>query len=312
MPGITVYSDVVLSLRIVAAAGLRGRSSRKTERSQNQGGFSSVNMLWEHSLREYDLGFIPMLPAQWAGIEGLFEITSAGTFGFLMQDPKDGDVTASQGVMQPYSVALKVNVGAPGLGYGMPTYRLGKTYSFAGTSRTYTRRVSRPMSTAVATRNGTPLVIGAAPGNATFDVDTGTVTFVADASQAMASIATGATTVLTFATSVGIVAAMSVGERVFLSGVTGSAAAVLNGASHEITAKAGSTLTVNTVTTGLSGAAGTAYKYPQATDALGWSGGFYVPVHFASDDLNWNLMRSGNPNDRLTAGQGIVLQEIRE
>lgn len=32
------------------------------------------------SLRKYDLGFVPMLPAQWAAIEGLHEVTEGGAY----------------------------------------------------------------------------------------------------------------------------------------------------------------------------------------------------------------------------------------
>jgi uncharacterized protein (TIGR02217 family) len=46
--------------------------------------------------------------------------------------------------------------------------------------------------------------------------------------------------------------------------------------------------------------------------ALTWSGRFYVPVHFQSDDLDWDLIAPGGYDQRFLAGPSVVLQEIRE
>lgn len=46
--------------------------------------------------------------------------------------------------------------------------------------------------------------------------------------------------------------------------------------------------------------------------ALVWSGRFYVPVHFQSDDLDWDLIAPGGYDQRFLAGPSVVLQEIRE
>ena len=45
---------------------------------------------------------------------------------------------------------------------------------------------------------------------------------------------------------------------------------------------------------------------------LAWTGSFYVPVHFQDDSIDWDLVRSGNAQDRLIAGPAVVLKEIRE
>lgn len=310
MQRIEVMDDVILPQPLIAAAGLTGRTKRKNDRAQNQGGFGAVNVIWNNSLREYDIGFIAMRPAAWSRIEGLFELTDAGAYAFLLEDPKDYAAAGGEGLMQPFTTA---NVGTLGQGYGVPAYRLAKLYGAAGTTRTYARRISRPKPTVVYTRNGTPLVVGLAPGNISLNADDiGNIAFVPDATQAIASITPGATTVFNFADGAGMVAAMSVGQRMFVTGVTGSAAAALNGLSHAVTAKGATSIAVSTVTTGLSGAGGAASKYPQSTDVLAWSGGFYVPVHFASDDLDWEMVLGGKPQDRLTAGRSILLQEIRE
>lgn len=46
--------------------------------------------------------------------------------------------------------------------------------------------------------------------------------------------------------------------------------------------------------------------------ALIWSGRFYVPVHFQSDDLDWDLIAPGGYDQRFLAGPQVILQEIRE
>lgn len=46
--------------------------------------------------------------------------------------------------------------------------------------------------------------------------------------------------------------------------------------------------------------------------ALTWSGRFYVPVHFQSDNLDWDLIAPGGYDQRFLAGPSVVLQEIRE
>lgn len=46
--------------------------------------------------------------------------------------------------------------------------------------------------------------------------------------------------------------------------------------------------------------------------ALQWSGRFYVPVHFQSDDLDWDLVVAGGYDQRFLAGPSVVLSEIRE
>lgn len=304
---ITIFDDTILPPSVIKA-DVRGSSVRQNERVVVQGGYQTVNVIWWNSLRKFEFGFVPMLPDEWAILEGLFEVTAGGAYGFLMQDPKDSKVALGQGELMAYN---GVALGPSGVGYGEPSYQLMRVYSVIGSPRKTARRITRPRF-ATATRNGTPLTAGAGAGNISLNTQTGIVTFVADSSQAVSSIATGADTVVNFSGGAGIVADLDVGERVYLAGLAGSAAAALNGMSHEITAKGASSLTIDTVTTGLAATGGTAYKYPQADDVLEWSGNFYVPVHFDNDNLDWDMLRSGTFDDRLVGASGVVLMEVRE
>jgi uncharacterized protein (TIGR02217 family) len=293
---------------VVMSAGVRGKSRRFNTRTTNQGGFSEAVPNWVQSLRQYDIGFVPMRVDVWQTLFGLFEATWGGAYGFLMEDPTDSFIPLANGVMMPFAQSL---VGNGGAGYGLPTYYLGKRYTSIGSAVTSDRKITRPKGTIAIYRNGSPITIGAAPGNATINADTGLVTFVADQTQAVTTVTTGASSVINFASGVGIVAAMSVGQRVYLSGLTGTGASRLNGLSHQITAKGATSLTVSTDTTGFTASGGTAGLYPQSTEPLTLSGSFYVPVQFASDEIEWEMVISGDRDARYL-GSSLMLQEIRE
>lgn len=309
MASITVYTDVIMPASLLAA-GVRGKNIRRNTRTAARNGRMQINVDADITQRQFEFGLVPLTLAQWQALEGLHEVTDGGAVGFLLQDPKDSAAAVGEGLLQGYTTAL---VGTIGMGYGVPSYRLHKRYTALGSSRTKDRRISRPIGTPAITRAGSPVTYGAAAGNVALDTTTGTATFVADTSQAMSSITVGATTELNFASGIPVVAAFSVGQRVYVSGVTGTAAAALNGQSHAITAKGATSLTVSTVTTGLAvTVAGTAAKYPQSTEAMAWSGGFCVPVHFQGDEIDWDIVRGGPYDGRLVAGPNVVLVEVIE
>lgn len=311
MTSLVVLSDVTLP-EIVLAAGVRGRQIRKNQRTETVSGEVSVNIDWDQTLREFEVGYVPMLPGAWQAIEGLHEVTDGGAYGFLMLDPKDSSVPVGSGLLRAWNAGFPV--GTIGQGFGEPSYQLFRRITSVGSTRTKDRKITRPL-TPVILRNGSPVTVGASPGNMAIDATTGQVTFVPDVTQGISSITAGATTVITFASNSGVYAASSAGQRVYLSGVSGSAASALNGRSHAISAKSASspyTLTLNTATTGLTATGGTAARYPQVADALTWSGRFYVPVHFANDALDWELLRGGPADGRLISGPSVVLREVLE
>lgn len=312
MTAITVLSDVTLPEEVMSA-GVRGRQIRKNERTQTISGSVEVNVQWDYTLREFEIGYMPMLPAAWSAIEALFEVTDGGAYGLLMFDPKDSAVAAAHGKLISYNGGFPM--GSMGTGYGEPALHLFKRYTSIGSAQYRDRPIGRPLSPVIL-RGGSPVTVGVAAGNISLDSATGKVTFVADASQAIQAVTVGASTVLDFAANTGVYAALAVGQRVYLSGITGTAASLLNGKSHSITAKSAGgppyTLTISTATTGLTATSGTAFKYPQASETLTWSGRFYVPVHFANDELDWEILRSGPAETRLVAGPSVRLMQILE
>lgn len=304
---IIVFSDVILPASVIAA-GVRGRQRRRTSRASTQGGHMQANVLWSRTLRQYEIGYIPMLAAQWLAIEGLHEVTEGGAYGFLLVDPKDSSATHTDGMLYPSMAGALA--GTSGTGYGVPSYKLHKRYTSSGSTRTKDRSVTRPKSVIEIKRGGSTVTLGAGPGQASVDYDTGTVTFVADSSSTVTAITAGASTQVTLTAALSGVA---IGERLYLSGIGGADAALLNGLSHAITGISSNTYTLSTNTAGKTlTVAGSGYAYPQSTETLTWQGDFYVPVHFAGDEIDWELVRSGPASGRLIAGPSVLLDEVRE
>jgi len=306
---IVVKSDVIMD-ECVFLAGASGMRTRQNDRTANQGGYETVNAVRDVTLSTYSFGAKPMDIDAWSEVEGVYEDTDAGTFGFLIKDPIHQSVTVADGGLQGYM--LGVQYGVSGFGNGTPTYVLGQFFKPQSTTRRRFTPRTRPIGTPSVFRGGSPVTVGVAAGNIAFSAAPVFVTFVADTSQALTSITTGASTVLNFADGTGMVAATSIGQRVYVTGVSGTAATTLNSIAHVVTAKGATSLTVSTVTTGLSGTGGTAAKYPQADEALTAAFSFYVPVHFASDNLEFDIVLPGDVEDRIVAGPNVTLIEVRE
>jgi hypothetical protein len=310
MSGIVVLDDVILDECVFLASGA-GRQSRQNDRTANQGGFATVNVVRDVTLRQFMLGVKAMPVAEWKEIEGVYEITDAGAYGFLVKDPKDQIVSESEGALQGYMSG--VEFGTPGFGNGTPNYGLRKLYKAKSSTRTRGRPITRPNGTPAIERGGTPVTYGVAAGNAALSTAPVYVTFVADASQNVSSVTVGATTQVTLAAAL---SGLVIGGRLWLQDLTGADAALLNNKSHAITNITGGSSNIYTLSTNTAGktitAAGTGKKYPQPDEALTWSGAFYVPVQFANDDMDWDLVRPGDIDERLVTGMSVTLIEIRE
>ena len=209
---ITVYADVILPNNIISA-GARGKQVRNNNRTLASNGTQQVNVNWARTLRQYELGVVPLSVAQWQTLEGLFEVTEGGAFGFLMQDPKDTKALITEGVATSLTST---------------TIQIYKTYTSAGSTRTKNRKITRPIA------------VG-------FDIKVSGVS-------------------------------LTVTTQYTLNAATG------------------------VVTIASAPAAGT----------ITWSGNFYVPVHFASDEIDWELVRSGPADTRLMAGPSVTVMEVAE
>lgn len=310
MSGIVVYSDVIIPYSVLRA-GATGKLKRKNDRSVNQAGYATVNAVMDETLKDYVLGVKPMLLADWQRVRGAYEVTDAGTYGMLLEDPTDSKVSASEGVLVGYMAG--VEFGTVGRGNGTPLYGLRKVYTAFLSTRTKAVKITRPKGVPEILRGGTPVVVGAGAGNISLSSGPVYVTFVADASRTVSAVTVGATTQVTLSSAIpGFV----VGGRLWLQDLTGADAALLNNLSHEITAITGGGLNVYTLATNTAGktitAAGTGKKYPQPDETLTWSGDYYVPVQFANDEMDWDFLLHGVYDRRLIAGPSVPLIEIRE
>lgn len=303
---IEVLADVILSERAIMA-GVSGSLTRQNARGANLAGYATANAVRDQTIRQYEIGTKPMKTAYWAEIEGIYEITDAGAFGFLMLDPKDQVVTV--GGLQGYM--LGVEIGVPGFGNGGPLYGLRQMKKSASSSRTKARVVTRPKEAPAMLRGGTPVIVGAGAGQVSLSAAPVFVSFAPDVTRTVDSVTVGATTQVNLSAAI---AGLIVGGRLWLQGLTGTDAALLNNLSHEITGIASDVYTLATNTAGktISATGGAAHKYPQPDEALTWTGTFYVPVQFADDEMNWDMLRPGHFEDRLVAGNSIRLLEVRE
>jgi len=127
---ITIYTDVIVPNALLSA-GARGRIVRNNTRVQTSNGRQTINVNWARSLRQFELGFVPMTVDQWASAQALFEATEGGATGMLMADPSDQSVKITEGVATLVSGTV---------------YQLHKRYTAAGSSRTKDRKITRPIA----------------------------------------------------------------------------------------------------------------------------------------------------------------------
>jgi hypothetical protein len=143
---ITVFSDVVLPNSIISS-GVRGKNIRRNDRVQTDSGQQAINIGWTSTLRQFEIGIVPMRVEQWQAIETLHEITEGGAYGFLMEDPKDSIV--ANGIVKDEGGKLY----------------LFKRYTEARSGRMKDRKITRPRLDTITTSAGTPVL--AADGSVT-------------------------------------------------------------------------------------------------------------------------------------------------
>jgi uncharacterized protein (TIGR02217 family) len=295
------------------ARNVRRTRITRTEIVEFGNGFEQRNKDATQKRRRWDLGFAVRTESDYAEINHWSEALDGPFTGFRMRDPADYQTTASAGAALPQGVLCPLAgvsgswepVGTPGVGYGAKYYQLQAKYA-RGNAAHY-RSIRKPRSNPTITRGVSSVTYGVAAGNVAADLTNGVVTFVADSSVAIASHTPGASHVFTTATDLSLI----VGERIFISGVTGTGADTLNDMSHEITVKSGSgpyTWTIGTTTAGLTTASGTVYKYPQASEALVWSGEFDNAVRFLDDEIADEIMQRNGDNLLLRMPQIVVIE----
>ena len=261
--------------RVGAGAIRTIKRSVETIRQFNRRRISNVN--GAQAWREYSFAMPAIGTAEFALLEAHYlACTTAHQFRF--EDFED-------------YICLQANgfLGKAAAGTGMPTYQLHKRYVTG--SLIEWRAIRKPKASGnTIYRNSSPATAGASAGNYALDSTTGIVTWVADGSQSVSSHAVGASHQVTLS---GAIAGLAIGGKLYLSGVTGTAASTLNGLAHTITNIVSATYTLSVGTAGLTATSGTGFKYPQPTDTLAWAGAFDVPVAYEADlQLQHQALRS--------------------
>jgi uncharacterized protein (TIGR02217 family) len=131
---IAVFGDVILTASDIKSE-VKGRVIRKNERVRTASGQESINIVWDRSMREYDIGIKPMLRASWEKVQTIFEITDGGARGFLILDP--ADQTAGEGGR------------VASLSGSVVTYQLYKRYEHVASARYKDRKITRPLASSI-------------------------------------------------------------------------------------------------------------------------------------------------------------------
>lgn len=226
----------------------------------------------------------------------------------LLEDPTNASVDATDGALQGYMSG--VENGFAGFGNGCPTY--GFRQIFASGSYSTAQARTRLNGTQTITRNGSPVTAGVAAGNIAISAGPSYVTFVPDATRTVSSVTVGATTQVTLSSAIS--GLLTTTGKLWLQGLTGTDAALLNGKAHTITNIAGAvyTLATNTAGKAITAGAGQGHKYPQPDDVLRWAGRFYFPAQFRADTIDWDLVVAGPMSGRMVSIPQTFIDEVRE
>ena len=281
------------------AVGAEGGAGFLTQIAATLSGYEQRNIAWTIERRSFVVSLINRDLTEIQDVAALMLVAKGQANGFRFKDFLDYTATIAEGIL------------GTGVGTGLPTYQMKKRYAWG--TYTHDRSTTKPISPATVERNASPVVIGASPlsaGNATIDYTTGILTFTADASASVTAVTVGATTQITLSSDL---IPLSVAEKLYLSGLTGTVATTLNGLAHTITQiQSGNVYVISTSTVGLAyTSGGTGYAYPQAGETLKWSGEFDVPVRFNFDRMRAAIILGGPTAQRLATWDQIELLEIR-
>ncbi len=269
-------------------------------------GAKKSNIEWATGLHSFDFTHGVMDQTQHDSILNFFHAIQGRGNQFRVKDYSDYSTDINTGILVPVSAGGVV--GTVGAGYGVIGYAVAKLYS-SGVLATYRLLQKLVSGTTVFYRNGAPIIIGGGPGSiVSVDVTTGQVNFVPDQTKGISAHTVGAAHQLTVSTAFS--PNFVIGQRIYITGVAGTAATALNGLSHAITNVVGAVITISTATTGLTATGGTAEFFAQVTDTLRVVTQFDVPCRFTSDEASFELFEKTGSTS-LYSWSGINIEEER-
>ena len=270
------------------AMGAVGTPEWRTAIAENQGGYEQRNQVWSYSKHSYDVSTaVKKRSDYYMALEHFNEIRGRLN-SFPFKDFLDFEVTEESGVLVYVS---------PGV------FQLGKQY---GTVNPYLRKITRPLVLDIL-RNGTPATAGAGAGQYAVG-PLGLVTFQPDQTRVISAHTVGATHQFDLASAFS--PNVAPGSVIYASGVTGTAAGLLNNVPLTVTAVASDLVTVSANTVGLTASGGTA-RWGVSPAELSWEGEFRVPVRYGMDRLPGQVVNS-NGQELFVQATSITLMEVRD
>lgn len=286
--------------------GAMSKPRYKTNSVPVSSGYKSRNIEWAQGLHSFDFSHNAMTQAEHDLLLAFFHAIQGMGHQFRVKDPGDYATTTANGVLLNVTGTNSV-IGAGGNGYGYGSLLAGKRY-VAGALTTYRWLQKLVANTVTVYRNGVAVTVGAGAGQISIDVNTGRINFVADQTRSITTHTPSTLHQLTPASAFS--PDFITGDRIYISGVTGSAASTLNGMSHSVNTVAASIIYLNTNTTGLTATGGTASRFVQASETLTLVCEFDVPCMFSADEASFELFNK-NKTENFYRWSGINLEEDR-
>lgn len=262
--------------------GSSGGPGYDTGLAVSASGYEYRNQNWVSTRHIYEASHGLKNAEQLKVLLAFFHNVKGRAVGFRYKDWADFSVTTTDGY-----VGSGVGDGTPG------PMQLNKAY-ISGSDTTL-RAIRKPTASPAPSvyRAG---VLKTLTTHYTLDLATGLLTWVNDASTTANSITVGATTQVVLASNPGTLTA---GHKLYLTGFTGTDAALINNLAHTINSVTGAgpytfTLSTNTAGKTITLGSGLGKKYPQVSEVLAWAGEFDVPCRFDTDRMNVNIENYGS------------------
>lgn len=237
--------------------------------SGNQAGFESRNRVRSRALCRGECAHAVRLAAQLTTLLTFFRSVGGRHAGFRFKDWSDF-------VLLDADSNLSLVAGT------VSQYQINKLYRAAAGFEEI-RIIKKPVvGTVVLKDAGATVTAGAGAGQYSVDTTTGIISLVASQTRSISTHTVGASHKFTLGSALS--PQPLVGQKVAVSGITGTAAAALNNLLHTVTAVLGADVTVSTNTAGLTASAGTLSLYRQQAD-LTAACQFDVPCRFDTDSM---------------------------
>lgn len=258
---------------VTISYGATGGPAYKTEVVISSAGYESRNQSWGAALASYDVAHGLKNQVELSELLTFFRNAKGRAHSFRFKDWTDFNLIATESSLTLVSGSVS-------------QYQTNKTYTINPETREI-RIIRKPVpGTFALYESATLLTQGAGAGNYTVNTATGVVTLVAKQTRGVSTHVVGTGHIFTLASALS--PNVTVGQKVSVSGVTGTAATLLNGLPLTVTVVSGADIAVSVNTTALTASGGTLSLFTQS-DSLTASTEFDVPCRFDTDSMKVNI-----------------------